>query len=126
MDEKTIVESAIKVCGNPNRLAKRLGVTAPAVYQWISTGPTKKHPSGKHLLEMLRIAQDATKKAAGGMAAVILGITLWGGDAGEAKAMVQETQQLDRSTHYTKWRLLHSLAHLLRTWTRGPFTALAL
>lgn len=125
MEVKDIINAAVEQCEPKTRyrLAKRLKVSPSAVYTWEAG---RKHPSGKHLLEMLRIAQDATKKAAGGMAAVILGIALWGGNAGEAKATVQETQEYDRSTHYTKWRLLNSLAHLLRTWTRGPFTALAL
>jgi len=96
-DAKTITAAAAQKAGSYYKLAKALQVTQAAVSAW-KLG--KSHPSGKHLLEMMKIAGKLSLLAA-------LSASIQSGNVGATDSTVQHT------VYYVK------LLNRLRRWLSG-------
>lgn len=109
MDTRQLIKEVTEKQGvSRYRLAKELGVLPSAVYHWESG---RKHPNGKHLMELLR--------RAGRLAAMV---TIAAGIS--AGAAPEVSAAFDTSTHYARNRpLWRRLLDAILSHARLPRTA---
>ena len=108
MDIQTITREAIRACRTKYQLAKRLKTDWNTVHQWEQG---KREPNGKHLLEMLRIAQERSGHGRAATLAVLLTMlcgAIWQPQDAVAKASYPTAQERGGFIHYTNRRVLRS------------------